>query len=150
MVSQLLIFYAIIGGAPLAMAYKMINTLDSMIGHKSERCFQFGKFAARLNDGSNFLPARLVVPVIFLAAHLMGRSGSLPFVTALSEGANHSSPNAGYPEAAFAGALAVRLNGPGHYGGIRVEKPFIGNRFGQVTEGNILGACDLMLLSSVL
>ena len=144
------LFYAIIGGAPLAMAYKMINTFDSMIGHKNERYFQFGKFAARLDDGANFLPARLVVPVISLAAHLLGRSGNLAFVTALSEGANHSSPNAGYPEAAFAGALAVRLNGPGHYGGIRVEKPFIGKRFGPITDGDILRACDLMLLSSVL
>lgn len=144
------LFYAIIGGAPLAMAYKMINTLDSMIGYKNERYYQFGKAAARIDDAANFLPARLSVPVISLAANLLGRSGKRAFVTALTEGANHSSPNAGYPEAAFAGALAVRLNGPGVYGGIRVEKPFIGKRFGQVADMDIRRACDLMLLSSVI
>ena len=144
------LFYAIIGGAPLAMAYKMINTLDSMIGYKNERYYQFGKVAARIDDAANFLPARLSVPVISLAAYLLGQSGRRTFVTALTEGANHSSPNAGYPEAAFAGALAVRLNGPGVYDGIRVEKPFIGKRFGQVADMDIRRACDLMLLSSVI
>ena len=144
------LFYAIVGGAPLAMAYKMINTLDSMIGYENERYNQFGKFAAHLDDIANFLPARLAVPVISLAAHQLGRCGRRTFFTALSEGANHSSPNAGYPEAAFAGALAVRLNGPGDYGGKRVEKPFIGKRFGHVTDMDIQRACDLMLLSSVL
>lgn len=144
------LFYAIIGGASLAMTYKMINTLDSMIGYKNERFYQFGKVAARIDDIANFLPARLTVPVISLAAHLLGRSGRRTFVTALTEGANHSSPNAGYPEAAFAGALTVRLNGPGIYGGIRVEKPFIGKRFGRVDDMDIRRACDLMLLSSVI
>jgi len=144
------LFYAIIGGAPLAMTYKMINTLDSMIGYKNERFYQFGKVAARIDDAANFLPARLSVPVISLAAYLLGQSGRRTFVTALTEGANHSSPNAGYPEAAFAGALAVRLNGPGVYDGIRVEKPFIGKRFGQVADMDIRRACDLMFLSSVL
>ncbi len=144
------LFYAIIGGAPLAMTYKMINTLDSMIGYKNERYYQFGKVAARIDDAANFLPARLTVPVISLAAHMLGRSGRRTFVTALTEGANHSSPNAGYPEAAFAGALAIRLNGPGVYGGIRVEKPFIGKHFGRVDDMDIRRACDLMLLSSVL
>lgn len=144
------LFYAMIGGAPLAMAYKMVNTLDSMVGYKNERYGQFGKVAARLDDVVNFLPARLAIPAIALAAHLLGKSGIRSFKTAFIEGANHSSPNAGYPEAAFAGALAVRLNGPNYYGGVLVEKPYIGVRFGRVKNIHIRQACDLMLLSSIL
>ncbi len=144
------LFYAIIGGAPLAMAYKMVNTLDSMIGYKNERYARFGKVAARFDDGVNFLPARLSIPAISLAATLLSRSGGRAFKTALIEGAHHSSPNAGYPEAAFAGTMAVRLNGPNYYGGVLVEKPYIGVRFGQVRNIHIRRACDLMLLSSVI
>lgn len=144
------LFYAAIGGAPLAMAYKMVNTLDSMIGYKNERYILFGKAAARLDDGANYLPARLTIPVIALAAHMLGRSGRQAFITAVTEGRQHSSPNAGFPEAAFAGALGVRLNGPAEYGGIRVEKPFIGIAFGAVETSDIGRACELMRLSSVL
>ena len=143
------LFYSVIGGAPLAMAYKMVNTLDSMVGYKNERYAQFGKVGARFDDVVNFLPARLSIPAISLAARLLGRSGGCAFKTALIEGANHSSPNAGYPEAAFAGALAVRLNGPNYYGGVRVEKPYIGVQFGRVKNIHIQQACDLMLLSSM-
>lgn len=143
------LFYAAIGGAPLAMAYKMVNTLDSMIGYRNERYARFGKIAARIDDVANFLPARLSVPVVSLAAGLLGRSGCRAFATAWAEGANHSSPNAGYPEAAFAGALSVQLNGPVEYGGKRVDKPVIGQQFGEADDIDILRACDLMLLSSV-
>jgi adenosylcobinamide-phosphate synthase len=71
-------------------------------------------------------------------------------MTAVCEGANHASPNAGYPEAAFAGALAVKLNGPNYYNGKLVDKPYIGVRFGQSSLGHIKKACDIMMLSSVL
>ena len=70
--------------------------------------------------------------------------------TAVCEGANHSSPNAGYPEAAFAGALALKLNGPNYYDGILVDKPYIGVRFGKTSPGDIKKACDLMMLASFL
>lgn len=144
------LFFAALGGAPLAMAYKMINTLDSMIGYKNERYLNFGKAAARLDDVTNFIPARLSVPVIALGAMLMGRNGRKVIQTAIVEGANHTSPNAGYSEAAFAGALAVRLNGPGTYGGKQVDKPFIGVRFGFPNSGDIARACDLMVVSSII
>ncbi len=144
------LFYAVIGGPPLALAYKMINTLDSMVGYKNARYRQFGKVAARLDDGANFLPARLSLPAIWLAAHILARAGGRSFRTALAEGAHHSSPNAGYPEAAFAGALAVRLNGPNYYGGVRVDKPYIGRHFGRARHIHIQRACDLMLLSSLI
>lgn len=144
------LFFAAIGGAPLAMAYKMANTLDSMVGYKNETYKQFGKAAARMDDALNYLPARLSVPVIALASQLLSGLGGRSLQTAVTEGANHSSPNAGYPEAAFAGALAVKLNGPNYYGGQLVQKPYIGVRFGQTSAGHIKKACDIMLLSSFL
>lgn len=144
------LFFAAIGGAPLAMAYKMINTLDSMVGYKNEKYKDFGKAAARIDDMANFIPARLSVPVIAFAARLLARRGSYAMKTAVKEGSNHSSPNAGYPEAAFAGALGVKLGGPNEYFGKQVIKPYIGTKFGDVMIEHIKKACDLMLLSSVL
>ena len=144
------LFYACIGGAPLAMAFKMINTLDSMIGYKNEKYEQFGKVAARLDDIANYLPARLSVPVISFAAKFFSGKWISAFKTAVLEGANHTSPNAGYPEAAFAGALEVKLNGPNIYGGKLVEKPYIGIRFNRPKAFHIKKACDLMMLSAFL
>ena len=144
------LFFAAIGGAPLALAFKMVSTLDSMVGYKNERYFHFGKASARLDDLLNFIPARLSIPLIALAAQLLSRSGRRALRTALAEGANHTSPNAGRPEAAFAGALGVKLNGPNTYGGILVKKPFIGVRFREVQVDDIKKACDLMMLSSLM
>lgn len=144
------LFFGAIGGAPLAMAFKMVSTLDSMVGYKNETYIEFGKASARLDDVFNFIPARVSVPLIALAAQILSRSGARTFKTAWSEGRNHSSPNAGRPEAAFAGALAVKLNGPNTYGGILVKKPYIGVRFGTVKIEDIKKACDLMLGCSLL
>ncbi|MCP4219427.1 MAG: cobalamin biosynthesis protein CobD, partial [bacterium] len=144
------LFYAAIGGAPLAMAYKMVNTLDSMVGYKNEKYLHFGKASARIDDLLNYIPARLSIPVIGLAAQFLAGRGKDAIVTAIREGRNHSSPNAGYPEAAFAGTLGVRLGGPNYYDGVLVEKPYIGKKFGIVRAGHIKKACDLMILSSFL
>jgi len=144
------LLFAAIGGAPFAMAFKMASTLDSMVGYKNERYFHFGKVSARLDDLLNFIPSRLSVPLIALAAQLLSRSGRRALHTALAEGANHTSPNAGRPEAAFAGALGVKLNGPNTYGGILVKKPYIGVRFRQVQADDIKKACGLMMLSSLM
>lgn len=144
------LLYAAIGGAPLAMAYKMVNTLDSMIGYKNDTYRHFGKIAARIDDVANFIPARLAVAVIASAAQILAHRGRHTLKTAMDEGANHSSPNAGYPEAAFAGALSVKLNGPNYYGGHLVKKPYIGLRFGQAKPIHIKRACDLMVLSALI
>jgi adenosylcobinamide-phosphate synthase len=144
------LLYAAVGGAPLAMAFKMVSTLDSMVGYKNETYFEFGKVSARLDDVLNFIPARVSVPLIALAAQILSRSGARAFKTAWREGRNHTSPNAGRPEAAFAGALAVKLNGPNTYGGILVRKPYIGVRFGEMRIEDIKRACDLMLGGSLL
>jgi adenosylcobinamide-phosphate synthase len=141
---------AAIGGAPLAVAFKMVSTLDSMVGYKNEKYFEFGKVSARLDDLFNFIPARISVALIAVAAQVLARAGMRSFKTALAEGANHASPNAGWPEAAFAGALAVRLNGPNTYGGILIRKPYLGVRFGEAAIADIKRACDLMVLSSLL
>ena len=144
------LFFAAIGGAPLAMAYKMVNTLDSMVGYKNEKYLKFGKASARIDDILNYIPTRLSVPIISLATHILCGMGERSLVTAVREGANHSSPNAGYPEAAFAGALAVKLNGPNYYGGQLVFKPYIGLRFGKTSLRHLKKACDIMMLSSLL
>ena len=144
------LFFAAVGGAPLAMAYKMTNTLDSMVGYKNETYLRFGKASAGIDDIANYIPARLTVAVIALASQALSGRGARSLKTALTEGAHHSSPNAGYAEAAFAGALAVKLNGPNYYHGKLVDKPYIGIHFGRTLPGHIKKACDLMLLSSFL
>lgn len=144
------LFFAALGGASLAMTYKMINTLDSMIGYKNEKYINFGKIAARTDDIANFIPARFSVPIISTAAHLLLGKGKGAWNTAIREGRNHSSPNSGYSEAAFAGALEIRLGGPNYYGGLPVSKPYIGGRFGEADPEHIRTACRLMIFSSFL
>jgi adenosylcobinamide-phosphate synthase len=130
------IFYLVIGGLPLAMAYKAINTLDSMVGYKNERYIRFGWASARLDDIANYIPARITGALIVASAFLywlMKDSYNSLRITRyalrimLRDGRNHSSPNSGIPESAMAGALGVRLGGPSTYGGIIVEKPYIGD-----------------------
>lgn len=116
------LFYYAILGVPGALAYKMINTLDSMIGYKNERYGAFGKFAARLDDVANFIPARLTAVLMVLL------SGKLSLVKSVwAYGPRHASPNAGYPEAALAGILGCRFGGPNYYHGQLVVKPYIGS-----------------------
>ncbi len=123
------LFYLAIGGIPLALTYKAINTLDSMVGYKNERYKNFGWAAARLDDIANYIPARITGALIAVSSSAVFRS---PFTvrdslkTMLRDGRKHTSPNAGIPEAAMAGAIGVRLGGPSSYGGIIVQKPYIG------------------------
>lgn len=115
------LFWYLILGVPGMLAYKMINTLDSMIGYKNERYRQFGCFAARLDDIANYIPARLTALLMVLAT---GRLSLLAFVG--KYGNQHASPNSGYPEAALAGILDCRFGGPHNYFGKEVWKPYIG------------------------
>ena len=144
------LFFATIGGAPLAMAYKMANTLDSMIGYKNEKYEQFGKAAARIDDFANFIPARLSVPIITLAVQILSGKGRRTFITAIKESSKHTSPNAGYPEAAFAGGLGIKLGGPNYYGEQLVSKPYIAGKLEAAEMEHIKKACDIMILSSLL
>ena len=115
-----LFWYALLG-VPGMLAYKMVNTLDSMIGYRNERYKDFGCFAARLDDVANYLPARITAILMVLAS---GKWSLLKFVW--KYGNQHASPNSGYPEAALAGILNCRFGGPHHYFGQEVWKPFIG------------------------
>lgn len=134
------LFYLAVGGLPLAMTYKAVNTLDSMVGYKNDRYLHIGRASARLDDVANFIPARitglLVVFGVFLLT-LAGKAGR-PAINArraltvmLRDGRKHSSPNSGFPEAAVAGGLGVVLGGPSTYGGIVIEKPYIGEGLGR-------------------
>lgn len=144
------LLFAAIGGAPLALAYKMASTLDSMVGYKNEKYEHFGRASARLDDVANFIPARISIPIIALAAGMLNANGRRALTTAIQEGNQHASPNAGYPEASFAGALGIKLGGPHHYQGRLVPKPHIGRRLGDARLVHIKQACDLMMLSSIL
>lgn len=126
-----LFFYAI-AGVPGMMTYKMINTLDSMIGYRSDRYEQFGKFAARLDDLANFVPARITALLMILVT--ASRRG-MQFIFRF--GHQHKSPNAGYPEAALAGILDVRFGGANVYQGILVEKPYIGENTREILPEEI-------------
>jgi adenosylcobinamide-phosphate synthase len=124
------LFYMAVGGVPLAMAYKTVNTLDSMIGHTDEKYFYFGKVAARLDDVANFLPSRLTALGITAAAAIIGGANSATALdTWLDDGMKHKSPNAGQPESAMSGALQVRLGGENFYKGEIVAAALIGERF---------------------
>lgn len=117
-----LLYYAL-AGIPGMMTYKMINTMDSMLGYRSERYEQFGKLAARLDDVANFVPARITALLMALVSLCWQ---AIVFV--LKYGNKHKSPNAGYPEAALAGILNCRFGGPNVYHGVLVDKPYIGER----------------------
>ena len=115
-----LFFYAL-GGFPAMMTYKMVNTLDSMIGYKDARYKDFGCCSAHLDDILNYIPARLTAFLIALSGY---RKGIFSFIRKYAR--QHASPNSGYPESAMAGILDCRFGGPNIYHGILVEKPYIG------------------------
>jgi adenosylcobinamide-phosphate synthase len=123
------LLYLAIGGVPLALAYKAVNTLDSMIGHPEYPYTYFGRFAARCDDAASFLPARLTALAIVMAASICSGSAQDATRTWLSDGHKHPSPNAGQSEAAMAGALQVRLGGTNYYQGKPSHKPILGQRF---------------------
>lgn len=145
------LFYMAIGGVPLAMAYKTINTLDSMIGHANERYFYFGKVAARLDDLANFPPSRLTALGIAATATVIeGASSAAALETWLHDGRKHKSPNAGQPESAMAGALQVRLGGENFYDGEPVAVPLIGERFSRPSAQRAEQAIRIAAAVSVL
>jgi len=121
------LFYLALGGPALAMAYKAVNTLDSMVGHRNERYQDFGWASARLDDVVNWIPARLTAMALCGAASLKYGRGQAAWTVCWRDARNHPSPNSGWPEAAMAGALGVRLGGEASYGGLVEGRPFIGN-----------------------
>lgn len=144
------IIYALLGGAPLAMAYKAVNTLDSMIGYRNERYEDFGWAAARLDDIANYIPARISVLLLAIGALLIRKDPVKAVKTAVRDGRNHASPNSGYPEAAVAGAFGIRLGGTNYYGGIKRKTDFIGDGKGALTDKNINEVTWLLFIASAM
>jgi adenosylcobinamide-phosphate synthase len=144
------LFYLFLGGVPLALAYKAISTLDSMIGYRSERYFYFGKFAARLDDAANFIPARLTAGFMVIATTALRLNPAGAWRIAWRDHANHLSPNAGYPEAALAGAFGIRLGGPSIYFGEQIDKPYLGDDLTPITIGMLKEGRILCLVTAML
>jgi adenosylcobinamide-phosphate synthase len=146
------LFYLVLGGAPLALAYKAINTLDSMIGHLDDRYRWFGWASARMDDAANFIPARITALLLVLSAGVVSRSWPAMQRTwqiLLRDGGRHPSPNSGRPEAAMAGALGVQLGGINRYDGLPVERPCLGDPHQPLTRVHIGMALTLMLWTSL-
>jgi adenosylcobinamide-phosphate synthase len=120
------LFYAAIGGAPLAWLHRVVNTLDAMVGYRTEEYAEFGWASAQLDDVLNYLPARVSAIITAVVSPTVQGGVNRTLERARLEGGALSSPNAGYPIAAFAGALGVKLCGPTRYFGVLKEKPFIG------------------------
>lgn len=149
------LLYLALGGVPLALAYKAVNTLDSMLGYHTERYEYFGKAAARLDDLANLVPARLTALALVGAAWLLScfgleYAGAAAWRIAWRDGRKHASPNAGYPEAALAGALGVRLGGASRYFGAVVEKPTLGEARHVLSSAHIPRSLVLLDTATVL
>ena len=144
------LFWMLIGGAPLALCYKAINTMDSMVGYKNDRYLYFGRAAAHLDDVANWLPARLSGLLLILAAPLCGLSGKEAFRIWRRDRRSHASPNSAQTEAACAGALRVQLAGDAFYFGKPVHKPTLGDPLRPVEAEDIPRACRLMTTGSLL
>jgi adenosylcobinamide-phosphate synthase len=143
--------YMAIGGVPMAMAYKAVNTLDSMIGHADQRYLYFGKVAARLDDVANYFPARVTALTLATAAGMgSGTSGTSALLIWRRDGGKHKSPNAGQPESAMAGALQVRLGGDNSYAGERIAAPLLGAEFEQPARHHAKQALRLVAAASLL
>lgn len=143
--------YLAIGGPVLGMAYKAINTMDSMIGYKNDRFYDFGKYAAKLDDIVNYIPARISALLMILSCLFFGPGYSMSnaFRIFKRDRYNHASPNSAQTESACAGALGIKLAGPASYFGKIVEKPFIGDELRAVELEDIKRANKLMLATSV-
>lgn len=139
------LFWYMILGVPGMLAYKMVNTLDSMTGYRNERFRDFGRCAARIDDFANYLPARITA---FLMVVASGRLSLLAFVRRY--GRCHASPNSGYPEAALAGILGCRFGGAHDYFGETVYKPFIGENPRGLTSCDMTVAISINRIAEIL
>jgi adenosylcobinamide-phosphate synthase len=144
------LFYMMIGGAPLAMAYKAINTMDSMVGYKNDRFINFGWAAAKLDDLVNFIPARITGIFLIPAALFLRLNWRDSWRIMLRDRKNHTSPNCGYPEAAAAGALGIRLGGAHTYFHKVFEKQTIGDHQRPAVAQDISQSIGLMYFSSLI
>ena len=143
------LFWLAIGGVPAMMAYKMVNTLDSMIGYRTERYKDFGCVAARIDDVANYIPARITALLMILPHAIINYQFSI-FNFVRRYGRQHASPNSGYPEAALAGILDCRFGGPHYYFGELFDKPFIGTNERALTTADMKKAIRVNRTAEVL
>ncbi len=143
------LFYLALGGPPLAMAYKAVNTLDSMIGYRNDRYKNFGWASARLDDLVNWIPARLTAVGIGVAAAVRLQRGKASWCMCWRDADKHPSPNSGWPEAAMAGALGIQLGGRNEYGGRSEERARLGDPGKPLHSSLIPLALQLMGLASL-
>jgi adenosylcobinamide-phosphate synthase len=141
--------YMIIGGAPLALAYKAINTLDSMVGYKNDKYENLGWASAKLDDIANYIPARLTALLMIISAFVLGMDYRNSWRIFRRDNQNHKSPNSGCPEAATAGALRIQLGGTNMYFGKPVEKPTIGDNTRLLVKKDIISTIMLMYGASI-
>jgi adenosylcobinamide-phosphate synthase len=145
------LIFGLLLGLPGMLAYKAINTADSMIGHRSPRFLHFGRFAARLDDAANWLPARLSAFLILAAACLIrGANPTGGWQALRADASRHRSPNAGWPEAATAGCLGLRLAGPRRYEGVLVEDAWMGKERADATSADIRRTLDLIRTATLI
>ena len=137
------LFWMVVLGLPGALAYKAVNTADSMIGHRTERHEAFGWASARFDDLVNLPASRLSALWLMLAAIPLGRSPGGALRTIRRDASHHRSPNAGWPEAAMAGALGIRLSGPRIYDGVPVEERWVGEGRSGLTASDVRAALKL-------
>jgi adenosylcobinamide-phosphate synthase len=142
--------YLVVGGVPAALAYKAINTLDSMIGHREPPYTYFGRSAARVDDVANFIPARVAALAIMLATAISGGDGRGAWRVWRRDHDRHDSPNAGHPEAAMAGALGVTLGGVNIYEGVPHSKPLLGAGARPAGPDAARRACRIVLVASMI
>ena len=143
------LIYAFIGGAPLAMAYKAINTLDSMVGYKNEKYESFGWFSAKMDDLANYIPARIGGIFILMAAALMKLDIGPGIKTVLSDAKKHKSPNSGISEAITAGVLGIRLGGWNSYGGVASFREYMGEKLRETEPEDIKTAVKLSFITAI-
>ena len=143
-------FYMFLGGMPLAMAYKAINTLDSMVGYKNEKYMDFGKFSAKVDDAANFIPARITGILIVLASMILGYNYKNSLKIFIRDRKNHSSPNSAHSEASVAGALGVQFGGKVSYFGKETDKPTIGDKTKEFELEDIRKNIRIMYVTSFL
>ena len=142
--------YMFLGGLPLSMTYKAINTFDSMVGYKNEKYMDFGKFSAKLDDVANFIPARITGILIVIASMILGYDYKNSLKIFIRDRKNHSSPNSGHAEAGVAGALGVQFGGKVSYFGKEVDKPVIGDKIKDFELEDIKKNIKIMYVASFL
>lgn len=142
--------YMFLGGLPLSMTYKAINTFDSMVGYKNEKYMNFGKFSAKLDDVANFIPARITGILIVIVSMILGYDYKNSLKIFIRDRKNHSSPNSGHAEASVAGALGVQFGGRISYFGKEVDKPVIGDKIKDFELEDIKKNIKIMYVASFL